>query len=214
MDNAQGDPTQELVARAQGGDQDALNELFRLYWPQVLKAVRQRMGEKLRRFEESLDVVQDTLEEAYRSFPDFHWQGEGSFKYWLYNMALNRIRKSAHFFSAQKRGGGKLPGFLKVGAAEMDDGFRPKDSRTASRLALMNERKMRVRRALTKLTSEEREILEMREFLGLSHADIGNAFGIEPDAARMRVVRAKENLVRAIMKVRMEEREPGQEANG
>ncbi len=198
-----GDPTRALVQRAQSGDQEALNELFGLYWPQVLAAVRRRMGDRLRLFEESRDVVQDTLEEALRSFPSFRWQGEGSFKYWLYTLATNRIRKHAHFFSAQKRGGGKLPSFLKVGAVGQE-GAGPTDSRTASRLAQMNERRIRVHRAMERLSTEQRELLEMREILGLSHGEIGQALGIGPDAARMRVVRAKETLISKIMEIKRE----------
>ena len=79
---------------------------------------------------------------------------------------------------------------------------------TSSRLAQMNERKVRVRLALDKLTPEKREILEMREYLGLSHSEIGQALSIEPEAARMRVVRAKESLVKAIMEVKREAKLP------
>jgi RNA polymerase sigma-70 factor (ECF subfamily) len=201
------DLTRELVQRAQKGDREALDELFGYYWPQILQAVRRKMGVRLRRFEDSFDVVQGTLEEALRLFPTFRWQGEGSFKYWLYTLATTKLRKDAHFFTAQKRGGGKLPEFLKTGGVT-DDGFRPKDSMTSSRMAQMNERKMRVRRALEKLSPEKREILEMREYLGLSHAEIAEALGLDPDAARMRVVRAKESLVKAIMEVKKEEQLP------
>jgi RNA polymerase sigma-70 factor (ECF subfamily) len=199
--------TRELVQRAQAGDREALDELFGYYWPQVLQAVRRKLGVKLRRFEDSFDVVQGTLEEALRVFPSFEWQGEASFKYWLYKLAHNRLRKDAHFYSAQKRGGGKLPDFLKIGGVA-GEGARPKDSMTSSRLAQMNERKMRVRRALEKLAPEQREILEMREYLGLSHVEIGEALDLDPDAARMRVVRAKESLVKAIMEVKKEEQPP------
>lgn len=199
-----GDPTKKLVQRAQSGDQAALNELFGYYWPQVLAAVRRKMGDRLRLFEESRDVVQDTLEDALRSFPSFRWKGEGSFKYWLYSLATNRIRKHAHFFSAQKRGGGKLPSFLKVGAVGKEGASSPRDSRTASRLAQMNERRIRVHRAMERLSAEQREIIEMREILGLSHSEIGQALGIGPDAARMRVVRAKESLINTIMEIKRE----------
>ena len=199
-----GDPTRDLVARAQSGDREALNELFGFYWPQVLAAVRRRMGDRLRLYEESIDVVQDTLEQALRSFQSFRWQGEGSFKYWLYTLATNRIRKHANFFAARKRGGGRLPAFLMTGAAgEAPRG--PADSRTSSRMAQMNERKLRVNRAMEKLPADKRELLEMREVLGLSHAEIGQALGIEPDAARMRVVRAKEALVRTLLSLKREE---------
>jgi len=207
MNDRNEDLTRELVQRAQNGDHEALNELFGFYWPQVLNAVRRKMGVRLRRFQDSYDVVQDTLEEALRDFPSFRWQGEGSFKYWLYSLARNRLRKDAHFFAAQKRGGGKLPVFLKTGGVA-EDALSPQESMTSSRLAQMNERKIRVRRALEKLAPDKREILEMREYLGLSHIEISEALGIETDAARMRVVRAKEALVKAIMEVRTEEQLP------
>jgi len=54
--------TQGLVQKAQAGDRNALNELFSYYWPQVLQAVRRKMGMGLRRFVDSYDVVQGTLE--------------------------------------------------------------------------------------------------------------------------------------------------------
>lgn len=213
MNDRNEDLTKELVQRAQAGDRAALNELFGFYWPQVLSAVRRKMGVHLRRFQDSVDVVQDTLEEALRAFPSFRWQGEGSFKYWLYSLARNRLRKDAHFYGAQKRGGGKLPGFLKTGDIPQD-AMTAGEPMTTSRLALMNERKMRVRRALDKLPADKREILEMREYLGLSHVEISEALGIEADTARMRVVRAREALIKAIMDVRREDLPPeGDEEN-
>ena len=199
--------TQGLVQKAQAGDRNALNELFSYYWPQVLQAVRRKMGMGLRRFVDSYDVVQGTLEEAVRLFPTFKWQGEGSFKYWLYSLIRSRIRTDARFYAAKKRGGGKLPRFLKTGGVN-DSAVHPKDSMTSSRLAQMNERKGRVRRALDKLSPDKKEILEMREYLGLSHQEIGQALGVEPDTARMRVGRAKEALVKAIMESKKEEEPP------
>jgi len=195
------DLTEELVQRAQAGDGEALNELFGYYWPQVLQAVRRSMGVKLRRFEESIDVVQSTLEEALRLFPGFRWQGEGSFKYWLYRLAQNRLRKDANFFTAEKRGGGELPAFLGTGAAG-NEGFAPKDSMTSSRMAQMNEKRLRILKSLERLDEPKREVLEMREYLGLSHKEIGEALGIDTDTARMRVVRAKEALVKTMMELK------------
>jgi len=206
-DGAGGNLSRDLFERAKAGDREALDELFGFYWPKVLKAVRRGMGEGLRRFVDSYDEVQGTLEEAFRLFPAFEWRGAGSFKYWLYTLARNRLKKDAKFYSAKKRGGGKLPRSLHPagsGARRID----PADSMTGSRLAQMKERKIRVLRALEKMEPEKREILELREYLGLTHLEIAEALGLEPDAARMRVVRAREALVKAIMEVRKEEMPP------
>ena len=58
--------TQELVALAQGGDEPALERLYRVYAERVRWMVRLRMGKALRGRLESMDLVQDVLVHAFQ----------------------------------------------------------------------------------------------------------------------------------------------------
>ena len=57
-----------LARQAQGGETEALNELFERYSERLHGLARPRMGPELRRHVDSVDMTQDALLEAARSF--------------------------------------------------------------------------------------------------------------------------------------------------
>src|SRR4029077_9796948 len=96
-------PTQFLLQRVQGGDKEALNELYNRYLMRVLAAVRARLGAELRQKVESWDIVQDAMMASLKNVPTFNHEGEGAFLNWLAKVVENRIRDQMDHFGAGKR---------------------------------------------------------------------------------------------------------------
>src|SRR3972149_10556234 len=81
----------ELVARFKAGDQNAFNQLVRLYQKKVY-AVAFRM---VRDEEEAKDLTQEVFVKMYKALTDF--RGEASVFTWAYratvNLAINYLRR-------------------------------------------------------------------------------------------------------------------------
>src|SRR5215204_7058287 len=77
---------EELVARAQGGDQESFNQLV-VRWERPIYALAYRV---IGREEDARDVCQETFLRAFRSINGF--RGQAKFSSWLYRIALNLCR--------------------------------------------------------------------------------------------------------------------------
>ena len=97
------DETRALVERAQGGDVDALNDLFQRYHQTMVEVARRKLGPRLRMKEDPDDLAQTTFREATRDFSQYRYQGEGSLLRWLMQILKNKIRDRAEFYTAGKR---------------------------------------------------------------------------------------------------------------
>ena len=95
--------TQHLVALAKGGDESALNQLFKAYSPRVLWMIRLRMGKELRSKLESMDLAQETLINALSGLDDFTYKSEGDFVRWLSKICENELRRNLKRLHADKR---------------------------------------------------------------------------------------------------------------
>ena len=58
--------TRSLIDRARKGEKEAIEELFARIYPDLLQAVRFRLGPTLRDRLDSLDIAQSVYLEAYR----------------------------------------------------------------------------------------------------------------------------------------------------
>ncbi len=194
----------ELVRRAQGDDQDAVNRLFERYYERVRLIIRMRMGRRLRSYMESADILQDTFMAAVRGFDRFEVRDEHAFIHWLGKIAQNQIRGAAEYHHAQKRDRRREQAMESRAQSQTEDGVRFDPSADgldiASALGVREELE-EVIACAAELDEDQREILSLRLFeFGEGRWDeIAQAIGgLKPDAARMRFGRA----VTALLKVR------------
>ena len=77
---------EELVSRAQAGDQESFNQLV-VRWERPIYALAYRT---LGREDDARDVVQEAFLRAFRGLKGF--KGEAKFSSWLYRITLNLCR--------------------------------------------------------------------------------------------------------------------------
>ncbi len=66
------DGTEDLIRRAQAGDDQALNDLFALHYDKLRRFVRSKLGAKMRRgIDDSQDVLHSAFRGALKSFSEF-----------------------------------------------------------------------------------------------------------------------------------------------
>jgi len=173
--------TVDLVTRAQAGDQGAWRRLYERHHDELLFAIRQGLGPRLRASLESEDVLQSALLEAVKALPRFTDRGEGGLRAFLHRLALNKIRDRADTYGARKRSGG-VP-LTDTMADAIPDAASPPTYHDAPRFE-------RLERALQKLPPEMREIILLRRVEGLSSKEAAGRLGRNDAAARKLFSRA------------------------
>lgn len=172
------DSTLTLLTRARAGDELALNDLFARYLPLLRRWASGRLPRWARDLAETPDLVQDTLVQVFRNITGFEHRGEGAFQGYLRQAVMNRIRNEI------RNARGRPPHL------DLDEGA-PANDRSPLEMAIGTEELERYEAALQRLRDEDRELIVARIELGLTFAEVADAFGKgSANTARMAVARA------------------------
>jgi len=182
-----GPDSQHLVAAVHRGEAAALDALLRRHLPDLLVFVRAKSGPRLRAMESCSDLVQTVCREALQSVEGYEWRGEGSFRRWLFTLAMNKLRNRADYHAAERRDAGRIV----AGSDAVDatpGGFGP------SQHAIAGEVNAKFEQALDGLDEDQREVILMARVIGMSHKEIAVELGIAEGAVRTRLSRALARL--------------------
>ena len=193
--NPSEEPTPAAILSASQGDPASIADLLRAYLPRLQRFVHLRLGEQLRKREDTLDIVQSTVRELLEE-KQFEVRGEIEFRAWLFQAALNKIREKVRFHGADKRAMEREVGVSTQGAFDLGEAVR--DLATPSRVAMAREELDRLEAAFGQLTEPQREVLTLSRVAGLPHAVIAERLGKSEVAVRQLLVRAMAALGAAI----------------
>ncbi len=176
------DTDSELVRRVQQGERRAFDLLFLRYQHKVHALV----SRYVRGPQEVEDIVQDAFIKAYRALPRF--RNESAFFTWLYRIAVNTAKN--HLVSRSRR-----PRSVELDA-EQGDGREVVEALTDGEdpeAALRrDELQQAVASAIAQLPKDLRSALTLREFDGLSYAEIAEIMECPVGTVRSRIFRARE----------------------
>jgi len=180
-------PDAALLARLRAGDDAAFAELVRRESGKLL-AVARRI---LRSEEDAEDAVQDALLSAFQNLDGF--EGGARLSTWLHritvNAALMRLR------SKKRRREDAIEELLPAFAEDGHHLGPVAPLRGAAEDEILSaELSAIVRRAIDELPDSHRVVLVLRDVEGLDTAETARALGIGPDAAKMRLHRARQAL--------------------
>ncbi len=177
----------ELVAALRRGEERAFAELVRANTGRML-AVARRI---LRNDDEAHDATQEAFLQAFRAIEGF--AGDARLSTWLHRITVNsclmrlRQRKRRPEQSIEDL----LPVFdetghrVDVGPAWTDDVVERMENAQLGKV---------VRDAIDRLPESYRTILVLRDIEGLTTEEAGQSLGIRPEAAKMRLHRARQAL--------------------
>jgi RNA polymerase sigma-70 factor (ECF subfamily) len=191
---AQDSSTLELLDRAAGGDGSAQTELLTRHRGRLRQMVAVHLDRRLAARVDPSDVVQEALLDAAQELPDYLIRRPIPFYPWLRQLAWERLLElhRRHIF-AQKRSVQReeLCGFHLPDESALDLANRLVAS-GASPIShlLLEERRARVRLALTELGPRDQEILVLRHLEQLSIAEIAAILNIGEGAVKTRLLRA------------------------
>jgi RNA polymerase sigma factor (sigma-70 family) len=168
----------ELIRRAQRGDQHAYEELVNAY-----EGIAFRTAYVIaRNASDAEDAAQDGFVKAWRALGRFR---EGApFRPWLLRIVANEA-------SNRRRSAGRRVGLALRAATQEPSG----DAAPSPEAALLSsEQRTELLAAVDQLPEEQRDVVALRYFLGLSEAEVAETLGIPQGTVKSRNARALERL--------------------
>ena len=178
--------TLDLLERFKRGDEDAVSQLVERSIPPLQRWARGRLPQWARSLAETQDLVQHAVLRALPHLKKFEARHPGALQAYLRQAVHNHIRDEI-----RKVKGRPVP-------AELPDD-QPDDGPSPLERAIGQESLERYEAALKTLREVDREAIIARVELQQSYDEIAIALGkSSADAARMAVVRALKNLLKAM----------------
>lgn len=177
------DPDVEALREVAAGNSEAFARVVDRHQARLLRLCGRLLGDA----EEARDAAQEVFLKAFRKAASFRPQGQVFT--WLYRIAVNhclnrlRRRRLVRFVSLERGGEEDGP------AMDLPDGAPD----PAAALEL-RRRWEATRRAIGRLPENQRVVLLLAKFEGLSHRQIGEILGITEGAVESRLFRALRRL--------------------
>ena len=194
----------QLAVRAQGGDRQALDDLFRRYEAQVHRIARIRMGRRVRAFMDSGDLVQNTYLVATRKIGSLELASHASIIQWLAKILENQVREAARYLRAEKRDRDEV----SFERGEPDGGslgsrVHPPAATPAPPEAVSDaELRELYDRGVESLEGDYREVILLRDYAGMTWQDVADELGRPTKRATEQLYqRARLKLARILSRV-------------
>lgn len=170
--------TDEMVAAARAGDQQALEWLVHHYRPGLLRFLR----EVTRDPELAEDLTQDAFLRAFARFAQLN--NDAAFQAWLYRIARNlwlsqlRWRRLRRLISLDQATGRSTTESLGQRMPEIEG----------------QPERASVHQTLAALSADDREVILLRYEAGFGVREIAGILGVSTDAAQKRILRARDRF--------------------
>ncbi len=181
---------EQLIRRAQQGDNGAFEELLLLHQKKVYNLCL-RMSANA---DDALDLSQEAFLRAWRALGQY--QFEASFSTWLFRLTSNIC---IDFLRRKKR---RQETSLTESYEDSDEGAElsvPDTQPSPEQQAMTNETRIELVRAMEQLSPEHREILQLRVIEDLPYEQIADILGVRVGTVKSRLARARLSL-RKILK--------------
>jgi RNA polymerase sigma-70 factor, ECF subfamily len=162
----------DLIARARNHDAAAWEALYERVYPRLIAFSARRVGR-----DRASEMVAETMARAVASIQQLNI-ASGGFDPWLFGICRNVIGDHYRRESREQRHVEPVP----VGPGEMGEGVERHEEAAA------------VVTAFSRLSDDDRELLDLRVIAGLSVNDVAATLGKQNGAIRMAQSRALERL--------------------
>lgn len=188
-----------LLARLEQGDEQALAELFSRYRERLRRMVDIRLDGRLQGRIDVSDVLQEVYLDAAQRLDHYRTSPPSSFLLWLRQLTDQRlVDVHRRHFGAQRRD-------VRREAARGGDDTGSLLTQLVGRISSPSHQAMRaeveaaVEQALAAMPAIDREVLALRHFEELNNNEVADLLGISKTAASNRYVRALKRLQEALV---------------
>jgi RNA polymerase sigma-70 factor (ECF subfamily) len=175
---------EQLMLACQRGREDALDELYSRYYRPMLGFIYRLVQDR----QLAEDLVQETFLRVYNN--RLSWKPKSKFTSWLYRIARNLcidekrrywnrlVSMNSQFSDAQEE---SRESFLD----------RVEDSKSDARENCAREvDENMIRKAINELSEEQREVILLNKYQGLTYIEIADVLGVSPESVKQRAYRA------------------------
>jgi RNA polymerase sigma-70 factor, ECF subfamily len=173
----------DLILRAQQGDGEAIEALYRRHSARVYSVVRRLAGDD----SQADDWAQEAWLRALRALPTF--RGQSLFSTWLHRIAVN-----CALYGRRRR--------ERLGSRELN-GMEIQDEPSREEKPLL---RMRLEHAMERLPDGMRRVLVLHDVEGYTHEEIGEMLGVASGTCKSQLFKA-----RAKMREMLRETKEGEE---
>jgi RNA polymerase sigma-70 factor (ECF subfamily) len=177
----------EVIKRAQSGDGAAFNEIVLAYRKRILGTIARLIG----RPEDVEDVGQEVFLRLYFALDQL--RTAGVFEPWLYRLTVNA---AYDYLRKQKR----RPESRMADLSEQQ--VMLADAMAGGKADQEAQRQKRVREAvdamLSTVSEADRLLLTMKEVEGLSLKELEKVYGVNENALKVRLFRARQRVLKAL----------------
>ena len=175
---------EQLMLACQRGRQDALEELYRRYHCQVLLFIVRIVQDR--------DLAEDLTQETFlRVFNNrTSWQPRSKFTSWLYRIARNLcIDEKRRYWNRLVQMDSEFTDFENNESNSLLDRVEDHVGNAREVFAAKLDEQV-IKQALNQLSEEQREVIVLNKYQGLSYIEIAEILGATPESIKQRAYRA------------------------
>lgn len=178
----------DLLRRIGTADEEAFRELFRRYSPSAMALARRVVRQPFI----AEEIVQEAFLAAWRNAEGYR-EGRGSVRSWLMTMVHHRAVDAVRREESQRR---------RAEDAQAGDVLAVEDPADAvvAQLGLPEERRL-LREALAELPAEQRQVIELMYFDGLSQSKVSERLGLPLGTVKSRTLLGMRRLRSSLIEV-------------
>ncbi len=174
------DPADLVAAMAKGDSGPALSEFYSQYGSMVLALLTKMLGSNA----EAEEILQEVFVELWKRAPQYD-ASRGSVVAWVITVARSRALDALR---ARSRRHGDFQLQLSDRHAMVTEGKRPDVLVSSTRWH------QALRQAFQKLNEDQRAVLELSYFLGMSHGQIADALNLPVGTVKSRILAGMRTL--------------------
>lgn len=177
---------QQLVERAQAGDQVAFNELVLAYRHRILGTISRLIG----RPEDVEDVAQEVFTRLYYSLNQL--RSAEVFEPWLYRLTINASYD--YLRRAKRRGESRMADLSEQQIMMVDASVGAKQQQEEQQKSEVREF---VNALFRHVSEQDRLLLTLKEVEGMSLKELAQIYRIGENALKVRLFRARQRVLKA-----------------
>jgi RNA polymerase sigma-70 factor, ECF subfamily len=171
-------PDETLVWQARAGDRSACEELFHRHRNESYRCAYRLLGHE----QDAFDVVQEAMLKAFLALADF--DGRSGFRTWLLRIVTNTAYDWGR--RRKRRPGGR--------GGDESPGLETAISEDPARRLHQQDQRLKIDRALSRLSSTLRETFILFAEVGLSYKEIAETQDVKIGTVMSRIFAAREKL--------------------
>ena len=181
-----------FVLRLQANEDAAYDELVRTYHSSIYQVAFRMLGDTA----DASEVVQEIFLKVFRHIGGF--KSEAALKTWIFRIAFSEILNRLRWWKRRYR-------FSTVSIDEPANGNGDAhylaDSKPSPEAILESkEQEHAIQRALSKLSSDHRSIIVLRDIEGFTYTEIAEVLGVSVGTVKSRLARARADLKKSLMR--------------